>query len=137
MNIKKLIFASIAVTLSGVILYVFASPSSTSFLTPSGGGHYSGNINISWNAATDADTYSIYLTDSGNNTTAIIEGTTSTGTILDSTSKSDGTYILTGKSCNSTGCTDFNPGINFIIDNTKPTINLSGNNTQIIEVKTI
>jgi len=137
MNIKKLIFASIAVTLSGVILYVFASPSSTSFLTPSGWWHYSGNINISWNAATDADTYSIYLTDSWNNTTAIIEGTTSTGTILDSTSKSDWTYILTWKSCNSTGCTDFNPWINFIIDNTKPTINLSGNNTQIIEVKTI
>jgi len=36
MNIKKLIFAIIAVTLSGVILYVFANPSPTSFLTPNG-----------------------------------------------------------------------------------------------------
>ena len=135
MNIKKLIFASIAVTLSGVILYVFASPSSTSFLTPNEWWHYSGNINISWNTVTDADDYSIYLTDSWNNTTEFITG--STEIILDSTSKSDWTYILTWKSCNLTGCTGFNAWINFIIDNTKPTINLSGNNTQIIEVKTI
>ena len=71
MNIKKLIFASIAVTLSGVILYVFAHPSQTSFLTPNEWWHYSGNINISWNAATNADTYSIYLTDSWNNTTSL------------------------------------------------------------------
>ena len=120
MNIKKLIFASIAVTLSGVILYVFAHPSQTSFLTPNEWWHYSGNINISWNAATNADTYSIYLTDPWNNTTAVIEGATSTGTILDSTSKS-WTYILTWKSCNSTGCTNFDTWINFIIDNTKPT----------------
>lgn len=135
MNIKKLIFASIAVTLSGVILYVFASPSSTSFLTPNEWWHYSGNINISWNTATNADTYSIYLTDPLNNTTEFITG--STEIILDSTSKSDWTYILTWKSCNSTGDTDFDTWINFIIDNTKPTINLSGNNPQIIEVKTI
>lgn len=135
MNIKKIIFSLSAIIINGIIWYAFANTGPNSFITPDEWKHYSGDVYISRNIATDASNYKIYLTNFENITEKLTD-TNNTWVTLNSSEKSDGIYILTGESCNISWCTNFDTWVSFIIDNTPPNITLSWENPQYIEAKT-
>lgn len=118
-------------------------PNQSSFLTPTIGGTYSGDINIDWATSTDPNAgdsiaYDLYLLDSsGNDILPILTASTSdTYFSLDSTSFDDGDYSLRGLVHDgvNTGVA-FDLGGNFTIDNngspiqTLTSISIASNNT--------
>lgn len=99
------------------------APNGTSFLNPIMGSTYKGSLNIQWNPATDPNptdtlTYSIYLTQTGQQPTTLVSNTSNTTYTLDTTQQTDGEYTLTGEVCDNLSlCTTFNMDGVFYIDN--------------------
>ncbi|MGD9129248.1 MAG: fibronectin type III domain-containing protein [Candidatus Woesebacteria bacterium] len=108
------------------------APNSTSFTYPLGG-TFEGNIEITWDPASDANgdslTYNLYLLDSDGSVLSTLDTDLDvTNYTFDSTSVSDGTYGLKGSVCDDAIeplCTDFFSENNFTVDNTDPIQTLS------------
>ncbi len=113
-------------------------PNATNFINPTIGGTYAGDINVSWNSATDPNDdplkYSIYLFDNDNNQVGdgLISNTSNTTfsfpTTVEGQEIPNGDYYLKGTVCDQgipaneppedLLCTNFQMAGNFTIDNT-------------------
>ncbi|MGM0438928.1 MAG: InlB B-repeat-containing protein [Patescibacteria group bacterium] len=113
-------------------------PNPASFVSPSSGGVYSGDLEVSWNAAADPNNsdlvYSVYLKDENSKTQMSEEETSLTSVNFDTTTINNGDYTLTGKACkdgtskdytSSDYCTDFSLADSFTIDNSSDIFSLS------------
>ncbi|MEK7635304.1 MAG: peptidoglycan-binding domain-containing protein [Patescibacteria group bacterium] len=112
-------------------------PNQSSFITPTIGGTYAGNLLVNWATSTDANiadsiTYDLYLVDSnGNDILPILTASTTLTTYtLDTTGLSNGNYSLRGLTHDGVNAgVAFNLVGNFTIDNTSPIQTLTNINT--------
>lgn len=101
------------------------APNSTSFTVPYMGGAYSGNLNIEWDPASDAnDDNLLYTIDLLNNDGSfnqnITTGNSNTNVIFDTTAVVDDSYLLRGTVCDDglpSLCTEFISDTLFYINN--------------------
>lgn len=116
------------------------APNATVFRNPVLGGTYSGDVNVTWDPATDANNdplkYTVYLYDSNNNQVGepLITDTSSTNftwsTNIPGSEVPNGNYYLKGKVCDqgiptneppdAPLCTDFLMPRTFTVDNSSP-----------------
>lgn len=98
-------------------------PNATRFVNPVGGAH-AGNLNISWDPASDPNndtplTYFLYLLDAGGSVVSTLStGTTATSLIWNTTSVANSTYGIGASVCDpSSLCANFNTDLDFSINN--------------------
>ncbi|MFZ2912556.1 MAG: LamG domain-containing protein, partial [Candidatus Absconditicoccaceae bacterium] len=106
------------------------APNPTSFISPTSGSIYSGNIDISWNPATDPNndilSYNIYLlSNTGTVLQTLITGNTNTQYTLNKGVISDGEYSLKIEACDTESlCSESSLDDNFFIDTIPPTASI-------------